>query len=53
VAVAAGSSASMAVVLKNDPALLEIREFPSKVRTSRQIGLNDRIVSRAVLTVPF
>jgi hypothetical protein len=31
---------SMAVVLKTDRAVSRIREFPCKVRTSRQIGLD-------------
>ena len=44
---------SMAVVLKNGSAACQIREIPSKVRTSRQIGRVDRIPSRGVLTVPW
>ena len=31
----------------------EFAKFPSKVRTSRQIGRNDRLASRGVLTVPW
>jgi len=36
---------------KPNQAILRIHDFPCEVRTSRQIGLADRIVSRGVLTV--
>jgi hypothetical protein len=44
---------SMAVVLKTDQAGLSNSRFSRKVRTLRKIALDDRILSRGVLTVPF
>ena len=38
---------------KTDRPFCRIREFPREVRTSREIGLDDRILSCGVPTVPL